>query len=73
MRYVSERIAKVLGGLSRGYFCDEDPDERRERLRGEALAEIDAQILPIVQLRLAMQEWAEENERANPGRSKEPA
>ncbi len=51
MLYLYERIAQVLSSVSRKYICDEDPDERRERLRREALAEIDAGIVPIVQLR----------------------
>ena len=55
-------ISQALGVLSLAYVCDEDPDERRARLREGALREIDAQILPVVQLKMAMQPWSHEQE-----------
>lgn len=56
MQSLYDRVALALGELSRTYLCDEDPDERHTRLREEALVEIDATLLPILQLRwLAVQ------------------
>ena len=54
MRTILKRAKGVLDSWSRQYICDEDPDERRERLRAEALKEIDANVLVLVQLREAM-------------------
>jgi hypothetical protein len=48
-----ERIAEALESLSQKYLFSEDPEERRNRLREEALAEIDATVLPILQMRVA--------------------
>ncbi len=55
MRIFYGKVAQALGALSRKWICDEHPDERRARLREEALEEIDAQVLPIVHRRLATQ------------------
>ncbi len=57
MHVLYERIASALGGLWRKVLSDEDPEERRKRLREEALKEIDAGLRPILKLRFAMQEW----------------
>jgi len=48
------RMKQAFGEWSRRYICDEDPDERQMRLKAEALQEINAQILPVLQLRMAM-------------------
>ena len=39
--YLPTTIKVALSHLSGCYICDEDPDERRERLRARALAELD--------------------------------
>jgi hypothetical protein len=57
MHLLYERVALALGNLSQRYLYDEDPEERRERLREEALTQIDAKMLPILQTQLAMQGW----------------
>jgi hypothetical protein len=57
MHTIYERIALALGNLSRKYLCDEDPEERRLQLREDSLKEVDAKLLPILQMRLVMQAW----------------
>lgn len=49
-----KQIKSALDMWSRKYICDEDPDERRERLREESLKEIEANVLFVVRLREAM-------------------
>ena len=49
-----QQVKQALSDWSRRYISDEDPDERRSRLREQALEEIYAQVLPVVQLRMAM-------------------
>ncbi len=39
--YLPTTIKVALSHLSGCYICDEDPEERRERLRAIALAELD--------------------------------
>jgi hypothetical protein len=39
--YLPTTIKVALSHLSGCYICDEDPEERRERLRARALAELD--------------------------------
>ncbi len=39
--YLSTTIKVALSHLSGCYICDEDPEDRRERLRARALAELD--------------------------------
>ncbi|MFZ1109454.1 MAG: hypothetical protein WAN43_14075 [Rhodomicrobium sp.] len=55
MHHLYETVALALKNLSQKYLYDEDPEERRNRLREEALTQIDAKILPILQMRLAVQ------------------
>ncbi len=62
MHRLYETITQALASWTRKYLCDEDPDERRARLREEALKEIDAELLPLVQLRLAMHACVSESE-----------
>ncbi len=62
MFIIYKKITQFLNRLSRNYICDEDPDERRTRLREEAMREIDAQVLPVVQMRLAMQLAVQESD-----------
>ncbi len=49
-----QQVKQALSDWSRRYISDEDPDERRSRLRQQALEEINAQVLPVIQLRMAM-------------------
>jgi hypothetical protein len=42
--YLPTTIKVALSHLSGCYICDEDPEERRERLRARALAELDEPI-----------------------------
>jgi hypothetical protein len=51
MRILSEQIRQMLSDRWRRFICDEDPDDREERLRDEAWNEIDAKV------QMAMQEW----------------
>ena len=51
MRNLSDQFRQVLSDGWRLYICDEDPDDREERLRENALKEIDAKV------QMAMQEW----------------
>lgn len=51
MRILSEQIRQILSDRWRRCICDEDPDDREERLREEAWNEIDANV------QMAMQEW----------------
>ncbi len=51
MRILSEQIRHMLSDRWRRYICDEDPDDREERLRDEAWNELDAKV------QMAMQEW----------------
>jgi len=64
MRLLYEQFMLRLNNWTRRYICDEDPDERRKRLRAEALKEVDAQVLPAVQLRVAMQDWERDLEKS---------
>jgi len=66
MQFLYERIASALRNLVQKYLCAEEPEERRKRLREQALAEIDAKMLPILQMRVAMQQW--EHDLPTPGR-----
>ncbi len=54
MRPFYEKMKVALSNWSRRYVCDEDPDERRQRLQQQASEEIHAQLLYVVQLRMAM-------------------
>ncbi len=49
-----QQLKQALSDWSCRYISDEDPDERRSRLRQQALEEIYAQVLPVMQLRMAM-------------------
>jgi hypothetical protein len=51
--YLPTTIKVALSHLSGCYICDEDPEERRERLRTRASAELDETI--AVRLREPMQ------------------
>jgi hypothetical protein len=51
MRILSDQIGQMLSDRWRRYICDEDLDDREERLRDEAWNEIDAKV------QMAMQEW----------------
>ena len=42
--YLPTTIKVALSHLSGCYICDEDPEERRERLRARALAELNEPI-----------------------------
>ncbi len=54
MRSLYEQIKQSVIDWSRRYVSDEDPAERRKRLLASALEEIHAEVLPVVQMRMAM-------------------
>ncbi len=54
MRSLYQKMKVALSNWSRRYVCSEEPDERLKRLEREAIAEINAQLLHVVQLRMAM-------------------
>ncbi len=66
--YLPTTIKVALSHLSGCYICDEDPEERRERLRARALAELDAPIAG--RLREPMQTSFDDGRSGKPALSK---
>ncbi len=59
-----ELIKLSFGRWRRKYICDEDPDDRRERLHWEAVREIENHVLETVRMREAMAAWERENQKS---------